>query len=93
MLDRGARIVELFKQIQYNPLAIEIRFPSSGRCKMATSTMCPWTRSRTSSSSLQDYLATRKEAFLGKIRDKGQIDEDIDGDLKSAVSDFKTSYV
>jgi F-type H+-transporting ATPase subunit alpha len=41
---------------------------------------------------LQDYFTTRKDSILGKIRDKGAIDDDIASDLKAAVSEFKTSY-
>ena len=41
---------------------------------------------------LQEFLTTRKDAVLGKIRDKGAIDDDITNDLKAAVGEFKTSY-
>jgi hypothetical protein len=41
---------------------------------------------------MQDFLSTRKEALLGKIRDKAAIDDEISGDLKAAIGEFKTSY-
>ena len=41
---------------------------------------------------LQDFFTTRKEGVLAKIRDKGAIDDDITNDLKSALTEFKTSY-
>jgi F0F1-type ATP synthase alpha subunit len=55
-------------------------------------TTWPWTRFKDFQLKLQDFLTTRKEAVLAKIRDKGAIDDDITADLKAAVGEFKTSY-
>ena len=93
MLDRGARIVELFKQIQYNPLATEIMVSTLWTMQNGYMDDVPVDKIKDFQLKLQDYFASRKDAVLGKIRDKGAIDDEIAGDLKSAVSDFKTSYV
>ena len=39
-----------------------------------------------------ERVAHAGESVLGKIRDKGAIDDDITNDLKAAVGEFKTSY-
>ena len=41
---------------------------------------------------LQDFMRTRKETTLAKIRDKKAIDDDITNDLKAAVAEFKQGY-
>ena len=41
---------------------------------------------------LQDYLETRKESLLAAIRDKKQLDDDIESQLKAALEQFKTTW-
>jgi F-type H+-transporting ATPase subunit alpha len=41
---------------------------------------------------LQDYLQTRKESLLAAIRDKKQLDEELESQLKSALEDFKATW-
>ena len=41
---------------------------------------------------LQDWLQTRKESLLKAIREKGQLDEDLESQLKSAMEEFKTTW-
>ena len=41
---------------------------------------------------LQDYLQTRKESLLKAIREKEQIDKDLEADLASALNDFKATW-
>jgi F-type H+-transporting ATPase subunit alpha len=92
MLDRGARIVELFKQVQYNPLATEVMVSVLWSMQNGFLDDVPVDKIKDFQLKLQDYLVTRKDSILGKIRDKGAIDEDITNDLKAAVGEFKTSY-
>ena len=92
MLDRGQRIVELFKQIQYNPVAVEIQIATLWAMQNAYMDDVPVDRIKDFQLKLQDYLATRKDAVLGKIRDKAAIDDDIKNDLTAAVSEFKQGY-
>ncbi len=93
MLDRGARIVELFKQPQYNPLADRAAGRRAlGDAERLSSTTSPVDKVKDFQLKLQDFLTTRKDAVLAKIRDKAAIDDDITADLKAAVAEFKTSY-
>jgi len=41
---------------------------------------------------LQDYLETRKESLLASIRDKKQLDEELESQLKSALDEFKATW-
>jgi F-type H+-transporting ATPase subunit alpha len=92
MLDRGARIVELFKQVQYNPLATEVMVAVLWSMQNGYMDDVAVDKIKDFQLKLQDFLTTRKEAVLGKIRDKGAIDDEITNDLKAAVGEFKTSY-
>src|SRR5580698_582632 len=92
MLDRGARIVELFKQVQYNPLATQVMVATLWSMQNGFLDDVAVDKIKDFQLKLQEYFTTRKDAVLGKIRDKAAIDEDIANDLKSAVTEFKTSY-
>jgi len=92
ILDRGARIVELFKQVQYNPLATEVMVAVLWSMQNGFLDDVAVDKIKDFQLKLQEYLTTRKDAVLGKIRDKGAIDDDITADLKAAVGEFKTSY-
>src|SRR5271154_6206091 len=91
-LDRGQRIVELFKQIQYKPLATEVMVAVLWSMQNGFLDDVSVDKIKDFQLKLQEYLTTRKDAVLGKIRDKAAIDDDITSDLKAAVGEFKTSY-
>jgi len=41
---------------------------------------------------LQDWLQTRKESLLRLVREKKQLDQDLESQLKSAMGEFKTTW-
>jgi F-type H+-transporting ATPase subunit alpha len=41
---------------------------------------------------LQDWLQTRKEGLLTAIRQKKELDKDLESQLKAALDEFKTSW-
>jgi F-type H+-transporting ATPase subunit alpha len=41
---------------------------------------------------LQDWLSTRKEVLLGSIRDKKQLDEGLETQLRSTLDEFKSIW-
>jgi len=41
---------------------------------------------------LQDWLQTRKAGVLGAIRQKKELDKDLESQLKAALDEFKTSW-
>jgi F-type H+-transporting ATPase subunit alpha len=43
-------------------------------------------------SKLQDYLETRKEGLLRSIREKKQLDEDLEAQLKATLDEFKATW-
>ncbi len=67
-LERGKRIVELFKQPQYNPMPVEVQAAILWAMQNNFLDDVPVERSRISRAKLTDFLNTRKAELLGKIR-------------------------
>jgi F-type H+-transporting ATPase subunit alpha len=91
-LDRGQRIVELFKQIQYSPIAVEEQVAVLWAIQNGYFDPVPVDRVKEFQLKLQDYLQTRKESVLASIRNKKAIDKDLEAELGAALNDFKATW-
>jgi F-type H+-transporting ATPase subunit alpha len=91
-LDRGGRIVELFKQNQYNPLPVELQVAVLWTIQNNHMDEVPVDKIKDFQLKLQDFFATRKDALLTSIREKKAVDDAITADLKAAVEEFKLTY-
>ncbi len=91
-LDRGQRIVELFKQVQYNPIPVEEQVAFLWAMQNGYLDPVPVDRVKEFQTKLQDYLQTRKESLLASIRTKKAIDKDLEAELASALNDFKATW-
>src|SRR5499427_6181938 len=91
-LDRGQRIVELFKQGQYNPIPVEQQAAVIWAMQNGYLDSVPVERVKEYQLKLQDWLQTRKEGLLRVIREKKQLDQDIESQLKAALDEFKTAW-
>src|SRR5689334_17284032 len=91
-LDRGQRIVELFKQKQYNPIAVEEQVAVMWAMQNGYLDTVPVERVKEYQLKLQDYLQTRKASLLQTIRDKKEVDKDLEAQMKAALDEFKTGW-
>jgi len=91
-LDRGQRIVELFKQKQYNPIPVEEQVAVMWAMQNGYIDPVPVERVKEFQTKLQDYLQTRKESLLASIREKKQLDGELESQLKSALEEFKATW-
>ena len=91
-LDRGQRIVELFKQIQYNPIPVEEQVAVMWAMQNGYVDPIPVDRVKEFQTKLQDYLQTRKEGLLRAIAEKKQLDAELESQLKDALEDFKATW-
>jgi F-type H+-transporting ATPase subunit alpha len=91
-LDRGQRIVELFKQVQYNPVPVEEQVAVLWAMQNGFLDQVPVDRVKEYQAKLQDFLSTRKEALLTEIRTKKALDKDLEAELANALNEFKTSW-
>jgi len=90
-LDRGARIVEVFKQTQYKPLLVELQVAILWTIQNGYFDSVPVDKVKAFQNRLTEYLTTRKDNILSAIRQKKAVDDVIAADLKSALSDFVAS--
>ncbi len=90
-LDRGARIVEVFKQTQYKPLLVELQVAILWTIQNGYFDTVPVDKVKAFQNRLTEYLTTRKDNILSAIRQKKAVDDTIAADLKSALSDFVAS--
>jgi F-type H+-transporting ATPase subunit alpha len=91
-LDRGARIVELFKQTQYKPMPVELQAAVLWAMQNGHFDDVPVAGLKAFQLALQDYFDTRKSAVTAAIREKGAIDDAITAELKAALTEFKQGY-
>ena len=91
-LERGKRIVELFKQNQYNPIPVEIQVSILWTMQNALLDDVPVEKVKDFQNKMTDFLNTRKAALLEKIRAEKAINDALAAELKAAVTEFKQSY-
>jgi len=86
------RIVELFKQKQYNPLPVEQQVAVLWAMQNGYFDEVPVDRVKEYQTKLNEFMTTRKEAVLKAIRDKKQVDKDVEGLLRAASEEFKSTW-
>jgi len=89
-LERGARIVELFKQAQYNPMMVHVQAAILWGMQKGLFDSIPVDKVKATQLKLADFLESRKEAVLNKIQAKKQFDEEIEKELGAAIDEFKS---
>jgi F-type H+/Na+-transporting ATPase subunit alpha len=92
LIERGQRIVELFKQQQYNPIPVEIQATVLWAVQNNYFDAVPVDNIRDYQKKLTEYLTTRQEGLLAKVREKAAFDDEITGELKKALTQFAESY-
>jgi F-type H+-transporting ATPase subunit alpha len=91
-LERGKRIVEIFKQTQYHPLPVEVQVVVLWTVQNGFVDDLPVEKVKDFQAKLSDYLTSRKADLLGHIAREKALSDNITGELKKAVTDFKQTY-
>jgi F-type H+-transporting ATPase subunit alpha len=92
ILERGKRIVELFKQNQYNPIPVEVQAATLWSMQNNFLDDVAVEKVKDFQSKLTEFLTTRKQAVLEKLRKEAAISDALAGELKAAVGEFKQTY-
>jgi F-type H+-transporting ATPase subunit alpha len=92
ILERGKRVVEVFKQPQFNPIPVEVQAAVLWAVQNNFFDDVPVEKVKDFQAKLTDFLSTRKADLLTKIRNEKAISDAIAGELKAAVTEFKPSY-
>src|SRR3954463_8299391 len=91
-LERGKRIVELFKQPQYNPMPVEVQSAILWAMQNNMLDDVPVEKVKDFQAKLTDFLQTRKPELLGKIRAEKAFSDALAAELKAAITEFKQTY-
>jgi F-type H+-transporting ATPase subunit alpha len=91
-LDRGQRIVELFKQGQHDPMPVEIEVVILFAMQKGYFDDVPVDKIKDCEAKLREYFETRKEDLLQLILERLAIDKELDEKLHAALKDFKLFY-
>lgn len=92
MLERGKRIVELFKQNQFQPVPVEAQAAILWTVQNNFLDDVPVEKIKDFQAKLLDFLNTRRADLLKKIRTEKAISDAIAADLKAAITEFKPTY-
>jgi F-type H+-transporting ATPase subunit alpha len=91
-LERGKRIVELFNQIQYNPLPVEVQVVVLWAGQNGFVDDVPVGKVKDFQHKLADFLTTRKTELMTRIAKEKELKDATVNDLKAAVTEFKQTY-
>jgi F-type H+-transporting ATPase subunit alpha len=91
-IERGKRIIEVFKQPQYNPIAIEVQVVILWTVQNGFMDDVPVERIKDFQSKLTEYLTSRKADLLGRIFKEKAVSDALAAELKTLVTEFKQTY-
>jgi F-type H+/Na+-transporting ATPase subunit alpha len=91
-LDRGGRIVELFKQPAFNPIPIELQVAVLFAMQKNFFDAIDAKKVVVAANSLKEFFTARKDALLTEIRTKAALDKDLEAKLQAACEEWKASY-
>src|SRR6202142_4589405 len=91
-LERGNRIVELFKQPAFAPQSIELQVVVLFAMQKGFYESIEIQKVSAAATSLKNFFTTRKDALLTEIRTKAALDKDLEARLQAACDEWKSSY-
>lgn len=91
-LNRGARMVELLKQDQYQPMTFPEQIVSLYAGTRGFMDDVPVEAIRKFEGELIEFVRNAKADILEDIHTKGKIDDSVEGKLKAALDEFKKSF-
>jgi len=91
-IDHGKRIMEIFKQGQYNPIPVEIQVVVIWAAQNGYLDQVPVTRIKEFQNKLTEYFTTRKGQLLAKIGREKALSNELTAELKAAVDEFKQTW-
>src|SRR5262249_47053028 len=88
-IDRGKRIVEIFKQPQYNPIPVELQVVVIWTVQNGYADDVPVERMKEFQTKLTEFFMTRKPDLLDRIGAEKALSDALSTNLKAAVDEFK----
>jgi F-type H+-transporting ATPase subunit alpha len=91
-LDRGARIVELFKQTASNPIAVEVQTAIMWAMQNNFFDSIAVVDVNRATQSLREYMETQGKEACDLIYSFGKLEEDTEQKLRASVEDWKRTF-
>ena len=91
-IERGKRIVEVFKQPQYKPIAVEAQAAVLWAAQNGHFDDVAVEKIKDCQNKLTEYLTTRKSALMAKLAKEKALSDALTAELKAAVMEFKQTY-
>jgi F-type H+-transporting ATPase subunit alpha len=91
-IDRGKRIMEIFKQAQYNPVPVEVQVIVIWAAQNGYLDQVPVARVKEFQNKLTEYFTTRKGQLLSKIGREKELSDALKVELKAAAEEFKQTW-
>jgi F-type H+-transporting ATPase subunit alpha len=91
-IDRGKRIVEIFKQPQYSPIQVEVQIAVLWAVQQGYLDDVPVPRVKEFQTGFTEFLTTRKTALLDRLAAEKTIGDDLTPALKAAADEFKQGW-
>src|SRR5512136_497135 len=91
-IDRGKRIIEIFKQPQYSPIPVEVQVAVIWAVQNGYVDDVAVNRVKEFQAKLTDFLTTRKADLLRQILLKKALSDELTAELKAAVDQFKQTW-
>src|SRR5882724_7805418 len=92
-LNRGRRLVEILKQPQYQPLPVERQVAIIYAATNGYMDNVALPDVRAYETELYRFLESRHTGILTGIREKKQLDEELETEMRAAVTEFKQRFV
>jgi len=91
-IDRGKRIMEIFKQGQYNPIPVETQVAVIWAVQNGYVDQVPVDRVKEFQNKLTEYFTTRKPELLARIGKEKAISDALKAELTAAADEFKQTW-
>jgi F-type H+/Na+-transporting ATPase subunit alpha len=91
-IDRGKRVVELFKQPQYSPIPIDVQVSVIWAIQNGYMDDVPVERIKEFQAGWSEHLTTRKGTLLQRIAEEKALSPELMAELKAAADQFKQTW-
>jgi F-type H+-transporting ATPase subunit alpha len=91
-IDRGKRIMEVFKQPQYKPIPVEVQVAVIWAVQNGYVDQVPVERVKEFQTKFTEFLTTRKVELLAKIEREKTLSDALKTELKTVADEFKQTW-
>jgi len=91
-IDRGKRIMEIFKQPQYNPIPVDVQVAVIWATQNGYLDQVAVERVKEFQTKFTEFLTTRKAALLAKIEKEKALSDALTAELKTVADEFKQTW-